>query len=757
MIETNFDIPFVAALAAREKQIQQSYRPVIAVHKWFARRPGTLFRSLLLSEFFDDPLPDIFYESLDLSGKTVADPFMGGGTPLLEANRLGAEVLGRDINPMSWWIVGREIEDLDPAAYRRAAEGLRRGLGLEVGSLYRTRCVRCGNPRASAKYYLWVKTAVCRGCGRQIDLLPGNLVSENVRHPRFVLVCVRCGGLAETDSKSEPGPCPSCGESLKFSGAAGGRVACPGCGTANAFPDGGSGPPRHRLFAMEYHCPECGRARPGRLFKAPDEGDLAILDEAGKRAGQNDFRFVPDDPIPPGDETDRLFRWGYRRYRDLFNDRQLVGLEACARLVAGFGGRLGGRAGRPGQPGGAVRADGAVRRALATNFSDLLRYQNMLCRYDTRVLKSLDVFSVHGFPVGLVQCESNMLGVSRGGSDDDGAFDDDGARGNKSPGEGYGGKGGQDGKDGQGPVVPVGSGGWLNVMAKYARAKAWCRNPVEVRHESRGGGERKIIVPMAGEWVGEKKPGHKARRVSLSVGDAASAGWKSNSVDAVLTDPPYFGNVQYAELMDFCYVWLRRLCPDEPAFLKPTARSERELTGNETMGRGLAHFASGLAEAFKTSARALRPGGPLAFTFHHNDPAAYLPVAQAVLDAGLVCTAALPCPGEMGASVHIRGTSSSTLDTVFVCRAAGSVPPPPEDDQDAALASDIGRLNEAGLKVTPGDRRCLRLGHLAKNLVNRLAGSWDAGADTPAKLKLLAREAGRTGDAELLGNLAGKV
>ena len=39
---------------------------------------------------------------------------------------------------------------------------------------------------------------------------------------------------------------------------------------------------------------------------------------------------------------------------------------------------------------------------VATNLSDLLRYQNMLCRYDTMALKSLDIFSIHGFPVGLV-------------------------------------------------------------------------------------------------------------------------------------------------------------------------------------------------------------------------------------------------------------------------------------------------------------------------------------------------------------------
>ena len=43
-IEERFDISLIGALALREKQIQQNYRPIIAVHKWFARRPGTLFR-----------------------------------------------------------------------------------------------------------------------------------------------------------------------------------------------------------------------------------------------------------------------------------------------------------------------------------------------------------------------------------------------------------------------------------------------------------------------------------------------------------------------------------------------------------------------------------------------------------------------------------------------------------------------------------------------------------------------------------------
>ena len=45
-IEDRFNISLIAGLALREKQVQQNYRPIIAVHKWFARRPGTLFRGI---------------------------------------------------------------------------------------------------------------------------------------------------------------------------------------------------------------------------------------------------------------------------------------------------------------------------------------------------------------------------------------------------------------------------------------------------------------------------------------------------------------------------------------------------------------------------------------------------------------------------------------------------------------------------------------------------------------------------------------
>ena len=226
-----------------------------------------------------------------------------------------------------------------------------------------------------------------------MDLFPGFLLAENRRHPKNVFVCSHCGELTETQDRKNPGECGSCGKQLIFQGPAKrSHCFCPHCNEDNKSPAPHYGPPRHRMFAIEYNCPECRENHKGRFFKKPDAEDLSRHKEAQSSWEKMCARFAPEEKIPSGDETDRLHRWGYGDYRDLFNARQLMGLELSCRVIA-------------------RQTDQRVRNALATNLSDLLRYQNMLCRYDTMALKSLDIFSVHGFPVGLVQCESNLLGV----------------------------------------------------------------------------------------------------------------------------------------------------------------------------------------------------------------------------------------------------------------------------------------------------------------------------------------------------------
>jgi len=210
-------------------------------------------------------------------------------------------------------------------------------------------------------------------------------------------------------------------------------------------------------------------------------------------------------------------------------------------------------------------------------------------------------------------------------------------------------------------------------------------------------------------------------------------------LDAVFTDPPYFGNVQYAELMDFCYVWLRRLIGQTiQEFSVDSTRHPDELTGNVDMGRGLPHFTKGLSAVFQRMSKALKPGAPLAFTYHHNAIEAYHPVAVAVLDAGLTCSASLPCPAEMGASIHINRTGSSIIDTVFVCRSTGAMQrkwlADSPDEVAKIVEEDLSHLRAGNVKPTPGDIRCITYGHLIRLAIWSLRLGWNKNEPTTSRV-----------------------
>jgi len=670
-LERRFDTPFVARLALREKQVQQSYRPIIGIHKWFARRPGSLFRGLLLAEFGSGPLSEDYWTTHDLP-LVVADPFMGGGTTVFEALRLGISVVGSDVNPMAYWLVRQAVEHIELDAFKTAGTRVWLALRNDVGELYETKCLRCGEA-AEVKYFLWVKTCACPNCGTGVDLFPGYRVAEPVRHPRGVYHCPRCDRLCEIEPTGEP-DCPDCGMPLRGSTVRRGRATCSECSHQFAFAPVLEAPPAHRLFGIEYWCRRCYPDLPGRQFKTPDADDHGRVALAGSRlALMADELLIPPDEVPEGDETTRLLRWGYRSYRDLFNARQLLGLGYLLREIQRI-------------------PEQRLRHALATVFSDFLRYQNLLCRYDTYALKCQDIFSVHGYPVGLIACENNLPGIPR-----------------------------------------VGSGSFVHFVEKYAKAKAYAKHPYETRYAR----NRKTLVPMPGETVEARlvarEPHEATRNAWLACAPSQDLDLAPASLDAVFTDPPYFDNVQYAELMDFCYVWLRTFLADEvPAFAPRSTRTHLELTGNDTLKRGLTEFTLGLSQVFCRMSTALKPGAPLVLTYHHNDPLAYVPLAVGLLDAGLTCTAVLPAPGEMAASLHIAGTRSSILDSVFVCRDREFVRqhadelPVQEESITSLVERDVAAMGEADYRCTRGDLLCLRAGHVAAAAVRRLGPSWDA-------------------------------
>jgi hypothetical protein len=195
--------------------------------------------------------------------------------------------------------------------------------------------------------------------------------------------------------------------------------------------------------------------------------------------------------------------------------------------------------------------------------------------------------------------------------------------------------------------------------------------------------------------------------------------------------------------MDFCFAWLRKLVgSDAEGFNRKSTRDVDELTVNMTERRDLAHFTEGLARVYTAMARALKPGAPLAFTYHHNKLEAYHSIGVAVLDAGLTCSASLPCPAEMGGSIHIMGTGSSIIDTVFVCRSKGATKRRHlfgnMEELTRIVRDDLGQLRLAGVKPTMGDIRCITFGHLTRMAIWLLRTNWDARLPTVDKLEKFA-------------------
>jgi putative DNA methylase len=680
-VESNYNETFVARLASREKQMQQHYRPVISVHKWFARRPGSLFRALALAELAEGRVDQSYSASHELSG-TCLDPFMGGGTPLFEASRLGMSVIGYDTNPMARWIVERELEDVDPDELREAGERVAADVEAELASFYKTDCPTCGG-EAEARYFLWLRHHHCV-CGTDHPLLADTmLVSTGLkRHPREVHICPSCLSVDEFKPGKRTRRCRACKARYDDGLVPPDTVCVCACGESFRIPPQGTiETPNVQLVAIDYHCGTCS-SRPGapkHAYKTADAHDQERVREASWQAAIHPSPFWPEQLIPRGAETERLLRWGYLRWVDLFNARQLLALgKLAARIDA--------------------EAGGPVKRALQTAFSDYLRYQNMLCRYDRQALKPTDVFAVHGFPVPRVSCEPHALGI-RG----------------------------------------VGSGGFRHILAKYERAKRWCRTPDEAIHD--GTRVRRVPTPterLGANFVGdvdELGVGGNAllRRASIRAEDLSP-----NSVDLVLTDPPYYANVQYAELMDFCFAWLRRLAPDTPYFDVEAAKTDEDAVASPTPGGvDLVEFTRRLSEVFVASAQALKPGGAFIFTYHHNDLDAYAPLVVACLDAGLTPTRLYGCPSEMRASTHIHGRNASTVDTVFVLRKA----PVPADARaydnvvvSQAVAGRLDALKRAGLSPTNADRACVRHSVLAARAMAGLSAGWDTDLDVAERV-----------------------
>jgi ubiquinone/menaquinone biosynthesis C-methylase UbiE len=154
--------------------------------------------------------------------------------------------------------------------------------------------------------------------------------------------------------------------------------------------------------------------------------------------------------------------------------------------------------------------------------------------------------------------------------------------------------------------------------------------------------------------------GGKATYMILQV-DAGRLPIPSESVDAVVTDPPYGGNVNYAELSDY-FLWL----------FGELAPREGEVVINDTRGLDIHGYERGLEEVFRECYRVLKPGGLLVSTFNSRDPSVIGAFMLALKNAGFTFAGAMPQPylELYETTFHAMQAGAMSFDFVFVYQKA---------------------------------------------------------------------------------------
>ena len=150
--------------------------------------------------------------------------------------------------------------------------------------------------------------------------------------------------------------------------------------------------------------------------------------------------------------------------------------------------------------------------------------------------------------------------------------------------------------------------------------------------------------------------------------DIESSDLNTGQVDLVITDPPYADNVNYSEVADFFYVWLRlALSKDYVSFAPEFTPKSEEIIAQETRGRSMEDFQNGLSRVFSQSGKLLKNDGLLIFTFHHEANLAWESVLESLLIAGFTIEAVYPYESD-ARKAGSMGAQKIAYDLIHVCK-----------------------------------------------------------------------------------------
>lgn len=688
LIEVALPLDAINAQSAREKSIRHGHPSTL--HLWWARRPLATARAVLFAQLVDDPsersdefrdeanergqadvdayvehrveaererlfdlitrmvnwdnlgderLFDAVRKEIDRSTggnpPAILDPFAGGGTIPLEAQRLGLEAHASDLNPVAV-LINKALIEIPPKFADRApvfpdaagqrtdwpkaaglAEDVRRyGAWMRdeaehrIGHLYPKAELEDGS-EANVIAWIWARTVTCPNpaCGIEMPLVRSWWLGKKKGKEAYVVPTVTDGRIEYSighDKVKAP---------LKENDGTVGRqgAKCVACDAA---------------VPLKYIRAEGQASRmSSSLIAVVAEGKRARIYLPATATHLEAANVSRPDSVPAGvlPENPRDFKtpnYGMTTYADLFTNRQLTALTTFSDLVgearervlrdaldAGMpeGDRL-----EAGGAGAAAYAD-AIATYLGESVSKFANYQNSLCRWrpDAGKEQSGDMFARQAIPMAWDFSEANPFSAS--------------------------------------------AGGWHNST---------------------------IFTPKALDAL------QLGPAATVSQVDAATRDYSNVLIS---TDPPYYDNIGYSDLSDFFYVWLRcSLRSVHPKLLSTMlVPKAEELVANPYRHGGKDgardFFEHGFEDVFTRVRETANDGYPItvyyAFKQSEVDAAGqastgWETILGSMIRAGWSITATWPVRSELGNRMIASGTNALASSIVLALRPRPEAAPP---------------------------------------------------------------------------------
>lgn len=685
LIEVALPLEVINRESAREKSIRHGHPSTL--HLWWARRPLAAARAVLFAQLVDDPssnteefpteelqrnererlhklierlvvwenirdeklFAEAHTEILKSTGGNpppILDPFAGGGTIPLEAQRLGLEAHASDLNPVAVLINKALIEippkfaglaPVSPDAakdqlahpwpaatglaedVRRYGQWMRNEAEKRIGHLYPKATLPDGS-QATVIAWIWARTVTCPNpaCGIAMPLMRSWSVGKKKGKEAYVIPVVSDGRVSFTVSNR-----PKASSINTADGTIGRTGAvCVGCGTAVELSyirsEGRAGRMGTQLAATVADGPR------GRTYLAPtQEHESAAEVERPTDA--------PDGEIPPQAPSFRVQAYGFKSYSDLFTARQLVSLTTLSDLVAEARERVLADALDAGMPDDGVRLEAGGARATA--YADA-------------------VSSYLGLGVSRTADLSNSLVIWSTSRDQA-----------------------------------------VHLFLRHAIPMGW--DFAEVAPFAGAAGDIAVSVRSISKTLDGLTPTGIGEAIQASAHDRMVAGF------LISTDPPYYDNIGYSDLSDFFYVWLRRsLRPIHPTLLSTILVPKTdELVANPYRhgGREGARqfFEDGFREVFRRARESALPNYPIAvyYAFKQSETTAtgeastgWQTLLEGMIDSRWTVTATWPMRSERERRPQSLGTNSLASSIVLSLR------PRPENAPPTDRRAFIGAL-----------------------------------------------------------------